>query len=184
MTTPQRGFCATCNKFGARLACSACMSLEYCDAGCQRRSWKSHKLECKSRAASSLSTLQGEAKAGNTIAQYNLGVYYEMGFGVSADEVKAVTWYRRAAEAGNLNAQYNIGKCYLKGKGVSVDAAQAVTWYRRAAEAGHSKAQFNLGVCYHNGVGVPKDVVESRKWFRRAADAGHADASEMLSSMG
>ena len=109
MTTPQRGLCATCNKSGARLACSACMSVEYCDAGCQRRSWKSHKLECKSRAASRLSLLQDGAEAGNTVAQYNLGNCYENGFGVPVDKIQAVTWYRRAAEAGHSDAQFNLG---------------------------------------------------------------------------
>ena len=43
--------CEVCRKPGASFACSACVSVLYCNLACQRRDWKAHKLICKHKAA-------------------------------------------------------------------------------------------------------------------------------------
>ncbi|MDA9060739.1 sel1 repeat family protein, partial [Planktomarina temperata] len=48
------------------------------------------------------------AEAGNVVAQYNLGVMYDNGYGVPQDYAEAVKWYRLAAEQGYDSAQYNL----------------------------------------------------------------------------
>ena len=48
----------------------------------------------------------------NAIAQYNLGVAYSKGTGVSQDYQKSVKWYRLAAQQGYPNAQNNLGVVY------------------------------------------------------------------------
>jgi hypothetical protein len=68
------------------------------------------------------------AEAGDADAQFNLGVCYEMGSGVSVDKAEAFKWYKRAAEAGDEGAQFNLGHCYADGSGVAVDKAEAVKW--------------------------------------------------------
>ena len=113
---------------------------------------------------------------GNAPAQYELGVCYQNGKGVSKDMTEAVKWYRKAAEQGHATAQCSLGVCYDNGNGVSKNPEEAVKWYRKAAEQGHATAQNNLGVCYDNGEGVDKDMTEAVKWYRKAAEQGYAQA--------
>ena len=76
------------------------------------------------------------AEKGDRVAQNNLGVCYNNGFGVAKDYVQAVSWYRKAVEQGYATAQFNLGVCYAEGEGVAKDQAQAVSWYRKAAAQG------------------------------------------------
>ena len=78
--------------------------------------------------------LLAEANRGKAQAQYELGMCYYEGKGVSKDEVEAVRWWRKAAEQGEAIAQCSLGVCYAKGKGVSQDYNEAVKWYRKGAE--------------------------------------------------
>ena len=47
-------------------------------------------------------------------AQYNLGVMYDQGDGVTEDHAEALRWYRLAAEQGHAEAQFNLGVMYAK----------------------------------------------------------------------
>ena len=51
-----------------------------------------------------------DAQKGNAAAQYNLGVCYQKGLGVSKDMHEAVKWYRKAAEQGDVDAQNVLKK--------------------------------------------------------------------------
>jgi TPR repeat protein len=51
-------------------------------------------------------------------AQYNLGVLYDKGRGVSQDYAEAARWYRLAADQEHAWAQYNLGVLYREGHGV------------------------------------------------------------------
>ncbi len=48
------------------------------------------------------------AEQGDAAAQYNLGLCYCNGWGVSKDMTEAVEWYRKAAEQGNAPAQEKL----------------------------------------------------------------------------
>ena len=118
-----------------------------------------------------------EAKAGNRLAQYNVGLYYHNGWsGVKQDYQQAAYWYRKSADQGYADAQLNLGYLYEKGLGVSQDSQQAVYWYRKAAEQGNVSAMFNLGSCYHDGNGVTQDCQQAVYWSRKAAEQGHGAA--------
>jgi TPR repeat protein len=110
------------------------------------------------------------------LAQYDLGICYERGWGVAQDEVEALKWYRKAAEQNYALAQYALGYCHWRGQGVPQDRVEAVRWYRKAGEQGYDSGQHGLGVCYLNGCGVPQDYAEAVTWFRKAAEQGHARA--------
>ena len=84
------------------------------------------------------------AEHGYARAQFNLGVRYENGLGVSKDMGEAVKWYRKAAEQGNAVAQFNLGRCYAHGEGVNEDMTEAVKWFRAAAEQGDENAKVLL----------------------------------------
>ncbi len=109
------------------------------------------------------------AEQGNANAQFNLGLMYDNGQGVSQDHAKALQWYRKAAEQGNVEAQYNLGFMYDNGQGVPQDYAKALRWWRKAAEQGNAKAQSKLGFMYRNGLGVPQDYVQAHLWYNLVA---------------
>ena len=73
------------------------------------------------------------AEQGNAGAQYNLGVMYDKGEGVTQDNAEAMKWFRKAAEQGHAKAQNNLGVNYHTGEGVPQDYVQALMWYNLAA---------------------------------------------------
>ena len=52
--------------------------------------------------------LRRRAEQGHDMAQYSLGVSYEIGEGVSQDNIEAVKWFRVAAEQGHADAQFSL----------------------------------------------------------------------------
>lgn len=120
------------------------------------------------------------ANQGDAAAQYNLGICYRNGWGVTRDYAEAARWYRKAAEQGYAAAQNNLGVCYHNGKGVAQNDAEAVRWYRKAAEQGNAQAQYNLGVCYEKGEGVAQNDAEAVRWCRKAAEQGLVQAQYSL----
>ena len=86
------------------------------------------------------------AKAGDAYAQYNLGVCYYNGYGVTQDKSQAVYWYRKAADQGHDMAQFNLGVCYYNGYGVTQDKSQAVYWLKKAADQGNASAKKALEI--------------------------------------
>jgi TPR repeat protein len=55
------------------------------------------------------------ALAGDSSAQYNLGVIYRLGEGVPQNDAEAMRWYRLAAAQGAANAQNDLGVMYADG---------------------------------------------------------------------
>ena len=89
-----------------------------------------------------------EARQGKPQAQYNLGVVYFKGVGVSTDHEEAFKWFAKAANKNNDTAQNMLGVIYENGDGVSQDYSQAESWYRKAALNGNEAGFYNLGDLY------------------------------------
>lgn len=81
------------------------------------------------------------AERGDADAQFNLGLCYYNGWGVSKNYVEAARWFRKSADQGYAKAQYNLGYCYYIGNGVAKNCVEAVRWFRKAARQGHANAQ-------------------------------------------
>lgn len=116
--------------------------------------------------------LEPKAAAGDTDAEFELGVLYEEGRGVPQDLTKARELYLKAASGSCIRAIYYLGVVYDKGRGVAVDDKQAAFWYRKAADAGFAIAQFNYGVFLAQGRGVERNRQLALEYFRKA-DAQH-----------
>ncbi len=89
------------------------------------------------------------ADQGNTDAQFNLGIMYDNGRGVTQDHGEALRWYRIAADQGNAGAQHNLSTMYYSGRGVTQDYGEALRWVRKAADQGTVDAQIILGDMYY-----------------------------------
>lgn len=130
--------------------------------------------------ATALQLLLPLAEQGNPLAQNNLGVMYDKGYGVAQDEAAAAKWYRKAAGLGNTKAQFSLGVMLANGRGVAKDDVEAGQWYRKAAEQGHAEAQYNTGLRYAGGRGVETNATEAANWYRKSAEQGYAKAQTNL----
>lgn len=88
-----------------------------------------------------LNLLRSAANRNHAPAQYNLGLCYEMGLGVAADEKMAMELYRSAAAREHPAALYNLGIYYGQGRGgLTRDAPTATRLLRLAAVQGQQDA--------------------------------------------
>lgn len=120
--------------------------------------------------------LRSAAAAGNAAAEFQIGVHYTEGKGVTPDLAEAARWYERAAAKGLAPAQYRLASLYEKGRGVPRDLGKARELYLKAAEAGNAKAMHNLAVIYAEGAEGQPDMSAAAKWFKSAAEHGVADS--------
>mgnify|MGYP000887221861 CR=1 FL=1 len=120
------------------------------------------------------------ARAGDALAQVNLGSYYLIGVGGTADPALALPLLRQAAEAKQVWALHNLGWMYSSGTGVPQDPAEARAWYQRAAEAGNAYSMTDLGLSFGFGKGVSLSRRAAIEWFGRAVERGYDRALEPL----
>ncbi|QCE34635.1 sel1 repeat family protein [Acetobacteraceae bacterium] len=110
--------------------------------------------------------LKQKAEAGDAKAQFDLGLLYVEGIGMSHNEAKAVEWWRKAADQGDRDAQYSLGILYYSGRGVKQDYTEAAKWFEKASQQGFKEAQHMLGVMYLMGRGgLPKNHEKARELF-------------------
>ena len=121
------------------------------------------------------------AEAGNSGAQFRLGMAYENGLGVAPEQplLQAMRWYRAAAEQGHSEAQNRLANLYFNGdwKGdIHQDLDASMQWHLRAAEQGNLDSQFRLGslMCWHG------QQVEGYAWLWLAMNSGMGNASNEL----
>ena len=86
------------------------------------------------------------AEEGNAVAQNNLGLMYENGWGVPQDYKEAVRLYRLAAEQGIAEAQTNLANRYYYGEGVNKDIVYAHMWKNISASNGYEPAKEELKI--------------------------------------
>jgi localization factor PodJL len=124
--------------------------------------------------------LRTAAAGGNAAAQYEIGMRYAEGRGVSASFQEAARWLEYAAKQGLPPAQFRLGGLYEKGTGVKKDLDMARELYRAAADRGHAKAMHNLAVLYAEGAATKPDYRSAAQWFRKASDYGISDSQYNL----
>jgi hypothetical protein len=123
------------------------------------------------------------AKKGNQDAQYQIGLMFLEGQGVSASAEDAAYWFRKAAQNGHAASQFEIGYCFATGAGVQSDERIAAEWFWRAAEQGDPDAAFYLARMYRDGRGIQKNIEKARKYYKMAAGQGLPEAQEELSQL-
>lgn len=74
------------------------------------------------------------ALRGDKVAQFHVGVIYERGIGIDANQTQAAYWFEKSAVQGYVDAQYNIAIMYASGRGVEADEGAAMKWLALAAK--------------------------------------------------
>lgn len=119
-----------------------------------------------------------EARHGDYIAQWRVGLAYELGNdGVDKNDSVAFYWYQKCADLGYDRAQARLAYFYENGRGTEVDYRKAFLLYRKAAMQGMSSAQKDLGICYELGRGVAKDLRQAVEWCKKAVESGSKRAA-------
>lgn len=116
------------------------------------------------------------AEQGDADSQFELGVRYANGDGVTQDYAKAAFWFEKAARQGHETAQYNIAQCYEKELGVVQNYSIAFRWYERAGEQGDIDAIANMALYYYLGQGIPKDYEKAVYYWEISANGGNSRA--------
>jgi TPR repeat protein len=106
------------------------------------------------------------AEQGHGEAQYNLGMMYNDGQGVTQDYETAFKWFKLAAE-------HNRAVKPGASEG-AVKAQEAVFKYMQDLYI--NRAMYNLGAMYNNGDGVDRDFVRAYMWMKIAASQGNENA--------
>jgi len=115
------------------------------------------------------------ARLGIAEAQYEVGLMYANGVGVTQSIGQAIHWVQLSAQRGFANAQYLLGTRYETGTGVAQSIQLAMLWFGRAAEQSHTKAMFRLGKLHARG-----HAGQAVELYRQAAEAGLAEAQHAL----
>jgi TPR repeat protein len=120
---------------------------------------------------------------GYVAAVYNLGVMYDLGLGIDADQERANDLFKRAAQQGFPLAMYTLALRYRSGtKGIPRDDTQAYEWFAKASESGLTEATVEVGEALWYGKGVqsgrnPRRAIDA---LQRASEAGSNQAKYLL----
>jgi len=120
-----------------------------------------------------------KAEAGDGVAMYDLGLWYENGEkGLAKDLAKAFELYKKSHEAGDASGTAGLGDCYLVGMGVPKCPMLGATLMSDAAARGSKNACWNLGFAYADGLGgFPKDETMARRYYSMVASAAIEDCT-------
>lgn len=115
---------------------------------------------------------------GNEMAWFYLGYCYENGYGVKADQNRAIEYYKKAVEYDIPLAMLNCGNILLKiGK-----VEDAIEVFEKAVRFGESRASYNLGYIYE----FEYDFVDGEKslyWYKKAIELGDISANHDVASL-
>lgn len=104
------------------------------------------------------------AKEGDSSCQVNLGLFYDTGLHVAADQKKALYWYRQAYQQGDCSGANNIATIW-RDNGYPT---KALWWYRRAVALGDGDALVEVAAIYEQGIGVNKSPKIANRYYKQA----------------
>lgn len=109
-----------------------------------------------------------------------LGVMYARGIGVTRDDDRATSLYRRACDGGDPEGCAALGSCAQRGSGIPVDLDLAASLYTRACNAGLGAGCTDLGVLYADGKGPPGSDAQVFDLWKRGCNGGDGTGCWLL----
>ncbi|MDP3562691.1 MAG: tetratricopeptide repeat protein [Legionellaceae bacterium] len=98
----------------------------------------------KNKQQQAFNSANKEANAGNKDAALLLGLMYDRGIAVEADQDKALTWYEQATD--NPVSAFILGTYTAQGIGGSKDLQKSRELLQKAVDSGFSYANLNLAI--------------------------------------
>lgn len=157
--------------------------------GAQARERKNIAVELQSAQQAQANGDYGKAfeqysrfAAKNPLAQFNIALFYQNGWGRPDDNVRACQWFEKAAQGQIPVAQQYFGDCLSQGIGRPVDSKSAIAWYKKAGARGDLIAYCSAADLYIKGKGVDKDVQQGLALCTQAAQASSPPAMIKLAN--
>lgn len=127
--------------------------------------------------------LEHAANAGHAPAAAALADAFRRGFGVTANDVQADRFDRRAADLGDANAAWRLSQAFLETTSPQYQPVTGIKYLRTAANANFAPAMTELARRYAEGDGIREDRTQARTWAERAAQTGDSGASSLLARL-
>lgn len=159
------------------------IGLTLCLIGCSFFSY-SNEVLVKSQSSSTMEYCQRDecklyfnefkkaAKKGHAGAMATLGQFYYTGYGTEPDELKAITYLKKASRYANAAAQYKLGLIYLISK-KHFDLDAAVKYLNKAAKKNYKDANLLLGTIYYNNQYTPQNFALADKYLSKSYQQRH-----------
>ena len=116
------------------------------------------------------------AAQGESIAQYNLGVWIINNGPRREIPQEAQHWLLESAKQGFAPAQVTMGSIFLKLQGQEYSPARAEYWFEKASQQGSADAQYRLAELRAIGEDVDEDFQLTRSGLEQAAAQDHPAA--------
>ena len=108
---------------------------------------------------------------GDKRCEATLGIRFQDGDVIKADDYKAAYWFGLAVAQGHRASQYALAGMYQEGEGgLPHDDAKATELLIKSANQGFYKAQYALAFQYELGDGVPRSRPKAIELFRASGD--------------
>jgi hypothetical protein len=125
----------------------------------------------RKNARNAMPLLYQGALMGDRRAEATLGIRYQDGDGVKADDHAAAYWFGLAAAQGHRASQYALAGMYQEGEGgLPKDPHKATELLIKSANQGFDQAQYALGFQYEVGDDVPRNRQKAIELFRASGD--------------
>lgn len=106
-------------------------------------------------------------------AEYNLGMSYVTGRGITQNINKGFRLIEKSANQGYALAQFQLGLCYLQGVGVSPNREEAVRWFDKAKKQNDLEANLSLIKLYLDE-NYDFDKQEGIKLLKQMSESGYS----------
>ncbi len=118
-------------------------------------------------------------------AQYDLGLIFRYGSGVSGDQEHALQLFEAAALGGDARADSFIGEFYANAKNGPVDLGSARFWYQRGYQAKDARATLRLAEISCKGLGTKVEAAACGRLLDVAATYRNVkDRDDVLRDLG
>ncbi|WP_196798032.1 tetratricopeptide repeat protein [Colwellia sp. PAMC 21821] len=116
----------------------------------------------------------------NGLAQFNVALFYDLGWGIQPSRSIACQWYQKAAKNNMPGAMQALGQCFMQGEGVEQNKKLAYHWFVKAFEHGIADGACQAGELLLSGDGVKVDLIAGRQLCLEAAKNGALSAQIKL----
>jgi uncharacterized protein len=113
------------------------------------------------------------AEQGDASAQFNLGVMYSKGKGVTQDDAEAFAWMERSAKQKYGPALSELGLYFERGLGTEKNENLAFIMYRKSAIGDWPGGQKRLGNAFGRGLGTDSNDQLAYMWMFLAKENGY-----------
>lgn len=111
--------------------------------------------------------------------QNEIGLFFEIGLGVTEDKAEALFWYNTAAKNGSGQALYKLACLYETGDGVVQDINKAIELFKQAAKKDIGMANYKMGLYANNS----QNYELAKSYYEKAASKNIALAFNDLGSL-